>query len=83
MLIEGVASDFPHASEILLEFPDEWRITTYLECDPPLYIGGWTYEERARSDRFRTLALIERELERDPRLPSPTASSVGLVPQVA
>lgn len=54
-LIQAVAADFPHASEILLEFPDEWLLTAHLAGEPPLYIGGWTHEERVRSDHFRHL----------------------------
>ena len=54
-LIQAVAADFPFASETLLEFPDEWMLTAHLDGNPPLYIGGWTEEERVRSDHFHGL----------------------------
>ena len=54
-LTQAIMADFPYASEILLEFPNEWLLAAYLEGDPPLYLGGWTHTERVRSDHFHGL----------------------------
>jgi len=54
-LVAAIAADYPTASEILIQFPEEWVFTAYLPGDPPLYVGGWCQEEPVRSDHFYDL----------------------------
>ena len=64
-LLQAVAADFPFASQVLLEFPENWVLTAHLQEDPPLYVGGWTQAERVCGDHFRHLPReINESLDR-------------------